>query len=1646
MGLRGVNENYPIVIGSYGGGEKPRIYVTSEDGRGDLVIVGNDVASNYVFENLHVVGSDFGAAFFLSCDADKIVFRNVTIEHFRIGIRSAEWITEDGLLQADSIRIEECTFRNNTNWAYLGRVDDFIVRNSEFYDNGLGSPLDHHIYFCGNNSLFENNLFVRTAGGAITTHEASNLVARNNIMIDCHVGGGIGINLGIEGTLNNITFERNIISGGDIPFWLTGVYGLVIRNNIFDKTGYIAFGDSHLQKDIYIYSNLFYKGTMDDISGCSNCRNFNVENNIFYSDGTGYQSGVRYFMRVADHDPEEFTIENNLYYYESAINQGGFSFNRIRYSLGEIQDLFGHEDAQLFGDPRLANPEEDDFHLTSESTLAIDRGSDLTGVVDDDFDGNLRPQGAGYDIGPYEYSDSVITPPPDVTAEQTSADGTSVELGEPTVSPEFGAVSVTNDAAALFPLGTTVVTWTATDGSGNTATGTQRVTIEDTTAPNITAPDDITVEQTTADGTAVGLGTPTVTDICDADPTVTNDAPDVFPLGTTTVTWTATDDAGNAATATQQVTVQDTTAPDITAPDDVTVQQTGVDGTPVELGSPTVNDTCDVNPTVTNDAPALFPAGTTTVIWTATDDSGNSASAVQSVTVVPGEPRFDFGTPGSPVEPGYMRVTEATVYSESTGCGWLSGTVTGRDRGRGTALTRDFNFTELGTFAVDVPNGTYDVTVTLGDASYPHEQMGVFLEGAHVDTVTTASGEFVRKTYQATVTDGQLTLGLDDLGGTSPVVVINALEVTPLPPGVIVQPTSGLVTTEDGGTAEFTVLLATEPSADVTIGLSSSDATEGTVWPESVTFTPSDWSTPQAVTVTGVDDDEADGDVAYSVATSSAVSADPDYAGLDPEDVSVTNRGDDFSGLRVDFGTSSSPVATGYTRVTEASAYSLSVGYGWLRGTVVSRDRERGMALTRDFNFTELATFAVDVPDGTYDVTVTLGDPSYPHEQMGVFLEGAHVDTVTTARGQFFTRSYQVTVADGQLTLGLDDLGGKSPFVVINALEVTLPPPGVIVRPASGLVTSEDGGTAEFTVLLATEPSADVTVGLSSSDATEGTVSPESVTFTPSNWTTPQAVTVSGVDDEEDDGNVAYSVATAPAVSADPDYDGLDPEDVSVMNRDDEFAGLWVDFGTSSSPVASGYTRVTEASAYSLSVGYGWLSGTAASRDRRKGTALTRDFNFTELGTFAVDVPNGTYDVTVTLGDACYRHQQMGVFLEGAHVDTVTTARGQFFTRSYQVTVADGQLTLGLDDLGGKSPFVVINAVEVTLPPPGVIVRPASGLVTSEDGGTAEFTVLLATEPSADVTVGLSSSDATEGTVSPESVTFTPGNWTTPQAVTVAGVDDEEDDGNVVYSVAIAPAVSADPDYDGLDPEDVPVTNRDDEFTGLWVDFGTSRSPVATGYRRVTAATAYSSSVGYGWLSGTVVSRDRERGTALTRDFNFTDLGTFAVDVPDGTYDVTVTLGDAGYRHEQMGVFLEGAHVDTVATAPGEFVRKSYQVTVSDGQLTLGLDDLGGRSPVVVIDGLEVEPATVAATPAPADEELAIVVSPEHGPAPLEVLALAVGAEPGAQCVWDFGDGTDGAGSAVAHTYYSPGTYTITLTSGGRTARATVEVGEPPAD
>src|SRR5262249_59337524 len=186
-------------------------------------------------------------------------------------------------------------------------------------------------------------------------------------------------------------------------------------------------------------------------------------------------------------------------------------------------------------------------------------------------------------------------------------------------------------------MGTATVTWTVTDSSGNTATATQLVTVKDHEVPRfraLAALADVPTDAGKCYATGVALGTPTTGDNCGVA-NVSNDAPAQFNKGTTTVTWTVTDSSGNTATATQLVTVKDHEIPTITAPAalaDVPTDAGKCYATGVALGTPTAGDNCGVA-NVSNDAPAQFNKGTTTVTWTVTDSSGNTATATQLVTV-----------------------------------------------------------------------------------------------------------------------------------------------------------------------------------------------------------------------------------------------------------------------------------------------------------------------------------------------------------------------------------------------------------------------------------------------------------------------------------------------------------------------------------------------------------------------------------------------------------------------------------------------------------------------------------------------------------------------------------------------------------------------------------------------------------------------------------------------------------------------------------------------------------------------------------------------------------------------------------------------------------------------------------------------------
>lgn len=109
----------------------------------------------------------------------------------------------------------------------------------------------------------------------------------------------------------------------------------------------------------------------------------------------------------------------------------------------------------------------------------------------------------------------------------------------------------------------------------------------------------------------------------------------------------------------------------------------------------------------------------------------------------------------------------------------------------------------------------------------------------------------------------------------------------------------------------------------------------------------------------------------------------------------------------------------------------------------------------------------------------------------------------------------------------------------------------------------------------------------------------------------------------------------------------------------------------------------------------------------------------------------------------------------------------------------------------------------------GITITPASGLVTDESGASDTFSVVLTSQPLADVVIDMNSSNMAEGTLSANSLTFTPGNWNIPQLVTVTGVNDLPNDGDIAYQAIAAPAASADSNYNGLASGAVDITNLD---------------------------------------------------------------------------------------------------------------------------------------------------------------------------------------------------------------------------------------------
>lgn len=199
-------------------------------------------------------------------------------------------------------------------------------------------------------------------------------------------------------------------------------------------------------------------------------------------------------------------------------------------------------------------------------------------------------------------------------------------------------------SGSIFPVGTTTNTFTASDAFGNTATCSFDVVVVDNELPVIASmPGNISVNNDSGScGAVVTWTAPSITDNCSVTATSNYNSGDQFPVGTTTVTYAAVDPSGNTASASFDITVTDNEAPAMICAANITVTADPgqCSASSVAIGTSAATDNCGIA-ALTNDAPATFPLGATTVTWTAIDVHGNPATCTQTVTVVDNEaPQF----------------------------------------------------------------------------------------------------------------------------------------------------------------------------------------------------------------------------------------------------------------------------------------------------------------------------------------------------------------------------------------------------------------------------------------------------------------------------------------------------------------------------------------------------------------------------------------------------------------------------------------------------------------------------------------------------------------------------------------------------------------------------------------------------------------------------------------------------------------------------------------------------------------------------------------------------------------------------------------------------------------------------------------------
>ena len=658
-----------------------------------------------------------------------------------------------------------------------------------------------------------------------------------------------------------------------------------------------------------------------------------------------------------------------------------------------------------------------------------------------------------------------------------------------------------------------------------------------------------------------------------------------------------------------------------------------------------------------------------------------------------------------------------------------------------------------------------------------------------------------------------------------PSAAVQGTPVVPTMPGVTVSKTALTVTEEDTTGASYTVVLDTQPTADVTVTVAGHASTDVTPSPATLPFTTSNWDMAQTVTVTAANDADATDDTV--TLTHSVASTDTNYQGITIASVAVTVTDNDTAQVTgVSVAAGNGQLAVSWTAVDNATGYKVQ----WKSGSENYNDTTRQATIT--------STTSHTIPNLTNGATY-------------------EVRVIATRTG----------ANDGL------------PSGEVQGTPVVPTMPGVTVSKTALTVTEEDTTGASYTVVLDTQPTADVTVTVAGHASTDVTPSPATLPFTTSNWDMAQTVTVTAANDADatdDTVTLTHSVA-----STDTNYEGITIASVAVTVTDNDTAQVTgVSVAAGNSQLVVNWTAVDNATGYKVQ----WKSGSENYNDPNRQATITSG------STTSHTIPNLTNGATY-------------------EVRVIATRTG----------ANDGL------------PSAAVQGTPVVPTMPGVTVSKTALTVTEEDTTGASYTVVLDTQPTADVTVTVAGHASTDVTPSPATLPFTTSNWDMAQTVTVTAANDADaTDDTVTLTHSVA---STDTNYQGITIASVAVTVTDNDtaqVTGVSVAAGNGQ--LAVSWTAVDNATGYKVQ----WKSGSENYNDTTRQATITSTTSHT--------IPNltngATYEVRVIATRTGANDGLPSGEVQGTPV--VPTMPG--------VTVSKTALTVTEEDTTGASYTVVLD------------------------------------------------------------------------------------------------